>query len=405
MFFIHQVSLRPTADCCRFLADAYTHHIYSRLDESSEVIKRQSVGFGCNSNSWLPGSWVGRSDAEGQQLYASDAAQQYVWKHQHPKDCASQKFVLYTGDNAAGHGIGSTIHLATWAMAEALAADRVFLFAPSPEGIWTQGRFCDGHDTFYNCYFEPVSSCTYADVIGNASSSEVPALRLNEQQDSLKLVSMSMGAYGDARVKLVPFALQALINESLIPPDKYFFWWRAQAVAYLLRPNRRTLKQLEVRKQRQTWSTVPAGSISVHIRHGDKSKEMELVPDRMYLEKAEELILADGKLTRTIFLSTEDAHSVKYFRRVDNWTVLTMQVPRQTELTSPSNFAQSIGPDEEMLNSLVNLDFALECYAWVGTLRSNWNRLIEELRSTVRCKAQLPYVDAHQGWRVSDYDW
>ena len=65
-----------------------------------------------------------------------------------------------------------------------------------------------------------------------------------------------------------------------------------------------------------------------------------------------------------------------------------------------------VGPSNEFLWSLLNLQLALEADAWVGTLTSNWCRLIDELRSTVRCKAEFPYADAqldkppyNLGWR------
>lgn len=48
---------------------------------------------------------------------------------------------------------------------------------------------------------------------------------------------------------------------------------------------------------------------------------------------------------------------------------------------------------------------ALPATGWVGTIKSNWNRLLEKLRSTVRCKAQLAYIDAFSGWNVSAYEW
>ncbi len=134
---------------------------------------------------------------------------------------------------------------------------------------------------------------------------------------------------------------------------------------------------------------------------------MQLVPDAEYVARAQELYAYDGHLQRIIFLSTEDPNSIDYFKQLyhSNWTVLSMQLARPTGVVSPVEFACNIGPDEEMLNSLVNLDLALECSAWVGTINSNWNRLIEELQSTVRCKAQRPYVDAHVGWKIVDYDW
>jgi hypothetical protein len=70
---------------------------------------------------------------------------------------------------------------------------------------------------------------------------------------------------------------------------------------------------------------------------------------------------------------------------------------------SPLAYAQS--PYEEVLNSLLHLDLALQCDGFVGTLSSNWCRLIDELRSTVRCKAHAPYVDAQQGSLPYDVDW
>lgn len=58
-----------------------------------------------------------------------------------------------------------------------------------------------------------------------------------------------------------------------------------------------------------------------------------------------------------------------------------------------------------MLNSLLHLDLALQCDSFVGTLSSNWCRLIDELRSTVRCKAHVPYLDAQQDSLPYDVDW
>ena len=58
-----------------------------------------------------------------------------------------------------------------------------------------------------------------------------------------------------------------------------------------------------------------------------------------------------------------------------------------------------------MLNSLLHLDLALQCDGFVGTLSSNWCRLMDELRSTVRCKAHAPYLDAQQDSLPYDVDW
>ena len=102
-------------------------------------------------------------------------------------------------------------------------------------------------------------------------------------------------------------------------------------------------------------------------------------------------------LSRDVFLSTEDPGAVAYFQQLSEWNTSYTNVPRKpnTHKSTPE-YAREIGPATEMLNSLISLDLALQCEGWVGTLSSNWCRLIDELRSTVRCKADRLYVDAQQ---------
>lgn len=51
------------------------------------------------------------------------------------------------------------------------------------------------------------------------------------------------------------------------------------------------------------------------------------------------------------------------------------------------------GISDEVLDGLLNLDLAMQCDGFVASFYSNWSRLIEELRSTLRCKASAVYVD------------
>ena len=381
----------------------YIHHLYNTPQHKAG----RQIAAHCNPDEWEASFW--RGQRVGDQLFGTEAAQQSIWSHQNPLDCANKKFLVYASDEpfvTYGHGIGSTLHVATWALAKAMETDRVLVFAPTPEGIWTQGNFCIGHDNLHDCYFEAASTCSYFDATDGQSLEDIAVLDDNARQQHLKVIRSDIRS-PIADVGLVPAALKATLLQSPIPPDKLYFWFRAQAIAYLIRPTSRTLLEIDTRKAKQAWVGVPDGSISIHIRHGDKGIEMELEPDVEYAQKAEELVAAYPKLKRVIFLSTEDPKSVEYFKQLGNWTILTLHVPRPDldMVIGPTAYAQQIGPDEEMLNSLVNLDLALTCSAWVGTIASNWNRLIEELRSTVRCKAHMPYIDAHYGWEVHDYFW
>ena len=37
----------------------------------------------------------------------------------------------------------------------------------------------------------------------------------------------------------------------------------------------------------------------------------------------------------------------------------------------------------EYISMLLNIDLSLRCHAWIHTLQSNWNRIIDEMRLTV----------------------
>ena len=116
-------------------------------------------------------------------------------------------------------------------------------------------------------------------------------------------------------------------------------------------------------------------------------------------QRAAEALLAGGAAARdglapSIFLSTEDPSALAFFQGLTRWEVSFTAVPRRPDARRNATERLAwVGPASEMLNSLVSLDLALACDAWVGTLTSNWCRLIDELRSTVRCKADRVYLD------------
>jgi len=155
----------------------------------------------------------------------------------------------------------------------------------------------------------------------------------------------------------------------------------------------------------------PPGTVSMHIRHGDKGIEMKLVPTMDYVRAAEEVQyhLPVSFARRTAFLSTEDpgaiAEASTAYEAGDvkgvgpYWTMFWYDVPRnnidgRTQLTA---FAS--GSKKQMSRAhltriwWLQLLMALECDAWVGTRGSNWNRLIDELRCVWVGKCFNPYVE------------
>ena len=69
----------------------------------------------------------------------------------------------------------------------------------------------------------------------------------------------------------------------MIRPELYYYWWRAQSATYLVRPNERTLREIEARKALvYPQGRVPSGAVSVHARRGDKWTETATTSDEQY---------------------------------------------------------------------------------------------------------------------------
>jgi hypothetical protein len=394
-----------------------------------------------------------------QAMFGTIAAQRDIWRHQYPSSCENHKFLVYVMLDWETR-IGSTIHVTTIALGMALETGRILVLYPTPNLNWVKGVFCEDYDTLDTCYIEPITSCSVYDIFRGKLEKlddipemvlyptpnlswvkgvfcedydtldtcyvepitscsvydifrgklekldDIPEIDMGGNVDQSHLTVLKAHAFAvvvswPASIQLsVPDKFHKLLSVSGMQENQWFHWWSAQAVAYIVRPNRRTLRELNSRRRLLFPNKViDPGTISIHVRHGDKWKEITLVADEVYLRLAKELLEKFPDIaTRNIFFSTEDPNSVQFFAKVTNWKVSWTNVSRVDDSTiSPMDYAARIGWTEEFLNSLLSLELALECDAFVGMYSSNWNRLINELRSTVKCKAHFPYVDVHQG--------
>ncbi|CAK9882942.1 unnamed protein product [Sphagnum jensenii] len=351
----------------------------------------------------------------GQAMFGTIAAQRDIWKYQHPNSCENQKFLVYVMLDWEV-GIGSMIHVTTAALGVALETGRILVLYPTPNLSWVKGVFCEDYDTLDTCYFEPITSCPVYDIFGGKLEKldDIPEIDLSGNVDQSHLTVlrahpfMVANSWPESILMSVPDQFRKLLLMSGMPEYQWYHWWRAQAVTYIVRPNRRTLLELDSRRRLLfPHKVIDPGTISIHVRHGDKWMEDTLVDDEVHLRLAEELLEKFPDIAkRNIFLSTADPKSVQFFAKLTNWNVSWTNLSRVDDATiSPMDRANRLGWTEEFLNSLLDLGLALECDAFVGMYSSNWNRLIDELRSTVRCKAHFPYVDVHQGWSISNYNW
>lgn len=325
-------------------------------------------------------------------------AQQALWATQHPADCSAAKFVVY---HAVASGIGSVVHVETGAMAAAMETGRVFLEAPG--NFLTKSAYCGGSTTLDSCYFEPLSNCTLA--MAGITPQEVAAApkltsaQLREfaasNQSSPRVVVMSVAEASSVR-DFCPNMFMGPLDAAMVPRARRFWWWRAQAVTYIVRPNARSLLEIAARKKAKLrGSPLQDGCISLHVRHGDKATENQIWDDTAYEAAAMQLRDIDSTLIGQLFLSTEDPKTVEFFQTSSrNWNTTVVDMKRKPDpKVSNLNYMAQHGYSEEMLDCLVSLDLALTCDGFVGSFYSNWARLIEEMRSVVRCKAQRVFYD------------
>lgn len=369
-----------------------------------------------------------RSANDFEVLYGTGYAQRVIWAHQHPEDCSQAKFLTMLHWPS---GLGALLHFLGRALGLAMHLGRVLVLSvedynpkPGEPGMpWYDGQLCPERVS-WECWFQPLSGCT-----------EGPS------SDTLVIQPEHLGRFraGNFSRHYAPEVFWELLRKcSGLKRELEFHWWHAQSIAYIVRFNagtRRLLdslrdKLLHVRSRgshrQQKLRSLPPGTVAMHVRHGDKAVEMPLLPFARYLREARRLAagdryvrvlgpeFADGDeafvypqsffASRTMFVSTEDPHVIEEAAalaeapRRESWDVI-FTVENRTN-AGVAAMRRERGNGRATLESLLNLELALEADAWVCTLLSNWCQLIDELRMTVAGKASAPFVNlVREGYR------
>eukprot|EP00756_Hemistasia_phaeocysticola_P053853 Hpha_TRINITY_DN29800_c0_g1::TRINITY_DN29800_c0_g1_i1::g.2875::m.2875/K00717/FUT8; glycoprotein 6-alpha-L-fucosyltransferase len=321
-----------------------------------------------------PGSWP-----------RTAAMQRRLWKHQHPADCSKARFLVWRMWNA---GLGADLHTYAQALSFAIKSGRVLLL--DTEATWWYAA--DRDPPSFECFFIPPSNCTLEDAgevhtllpehLGVGWS--VRYKKMTPKQKKLAITSAGPRTIGNPLDRLVGDVSNPF--DTIPYPDwaEWGYQWRVgQSVRYLLRRMHPWLKERYDAWVRRTFPGGPPNKIiGIHVRHGDKHLEMKLLPLSMYMRAAEKMRDKEPDL-RDIFISTEDPNVLLEAREyTPRWRFFWTEHERSNE-GSPKDYAALIGPSALAELSIVNLLIQSEvCTHWVGTDKSNWNRLINEMRAT-----------------------
>ncbi|CAI7787279.1 unnamed protein product [Closterium sp. NIES-53] len=119
--------------------------------------------------------------------------------------------------------------------------------------------------------------------------------------------------------------------------------------------------------------------VSVHVRLSDKGSEMELHPLPAFMLVAARLRVHRPDL-KHVWLSTEVQSVIDETSDYPGWTFLYTNASRVQSAQQMKDEQENA--QQPISNIFANLLITAECDYFIGSLGSNWNRLIDELRST-----------------------
>jgi hypothetical protein len=146
-------------------------------------------------------------------------------------------------------------------------------------------------------------------------------------------------------------------------------------------------------------SAPPPSMICMHVRMGDKAREMKIHNFSEYMEAAQGLRTQLGGNVSSIFLSTEseavisELESGKYDHM--GFDVYYTQFNRSLAMAAPYIMARNLGRSYFALSSLANLAVGMHpsCSAFVEITASNWCYVIKAIVTSDGKRAKVPFVD------------
>ena len=154
---------------------------------------------------------------------------------------------------------------------------------------------------------------------------------------------------------------------------------------------------------------LPPGTIAAHIRGGDKVQEMKLVGPASFVQAATDLIklMPNSFSSRVLFVSADDEAAIQESRALAEKQYLPFaytHLHRQVGGHKLRDWKRQGDMVANFHGHLLQLLMSLEADAWVGTRRSNWNRLIDELRCVWVDKCPNSYVEVGSQ-TLGTYSW
>lgn len=304
-------------------------------------------------------------------------AQQTLLDHQHA--CTGKQFIV--ADFNGQLGLSSLMHYYGIILGRALEEGKIFAWGDTACADFVGGNCREFFMDEHGCPQNLISSSTIADIVRDKST-----------VNGIFVPSVFKNVLAELHPSMTGYELE--------------YWWMTQARSYLMRFNSRTQADINYMRAdpavHPVWKgVIPSQTINIQMRRGDKFDEMQIPAVSRYIEKAEQLFKnMPLSYSRWIFITGDELQAVEYaaeLARERSWGVVYSMFPRMGKGFVLGKIKESGWTRNTTLYSLMDLDIAKDCAAWIGTRASGWSRLFDELRCTKVPKCQNVYIEAGSG--------
>ena len=306
-------------------------------------------------------------------------------------------------------GLGSSLHIASNDAIVATHFNASYILSDQEEFNWADVRDCD--PAVISCYYNSFGTkCPYGDNSPTSMNAHETTSTFHRALNHSFLINGKIRAdHGPALETFVESVLARTrcFNDPSCEESKQYFrrsgevgrriFARAASANFFQQYLRQEVHDLV--EQGIDDLRVSHPIMSIHVRRGDKQREMTMLDLEDYLQYAIPICLGFG--VRNIFLSTEDPDVVaRAFVAYSsfNW-IVTDDIRQNPDF---EGFMRA-NKTREFLSSMKNLYAAAECDFFVGARASNWCRLIDETKRFNGLGGTY-YIDAH-GQRENTWEY
>lgn len=323
--------------------------------------------------------WTGIKGSPDDLIWGTLYTQRLIWENQFPMSCDNKEFITA---ELTDWGIGAVIKHISRLLGWGMRGGKILTFTDH-RWIWTKGAFCK-NDPTYTCFFHPITNCT----LDGVKPKKIIVAINNNFKGYLKNTAGSTMR----EKKLVPYEIRYMLSISPLAFTglSRIAYWEMQAMAFLCRLNERTVQWIKTHHVKDA-SELDSIDVNMHIRHGDKSSEMQLVNTSSFINILKIIKHTFNKRRLKVFISTEDESAITEMAKAKKWIKVKSLVH---ERINGGFFEFQEKANEIALISFANLYANMRPRHEIGTVMSNWNRMIHWLRLTVGYKFNTLYFEA-----------